>query len=60
VWTVQKNAHSLVWLKCAAGMELREVDGARLGGFGHYTKGSGLCLLGNEETMKAFEQESEL
>lgn len=38
----------------------QEVGGARLGRFGHYTKRSGLCLLGNEETVKGFEEESEL
>lgn len=60
MWTVQKNAYGLVWLKSAARMELREVGGVRLGAFGHYTTGWGLCLLGNEKTVKGFEQESEL
>ena len=54
MWSIQKNAYRVVWLKCAARTDLREVDEARLGGFGDYTKGSGLCLLGNEERVKGF------
>lgn len=31
MWTVQKNAHSLVWLECAARTKLIEVGGEGLG-----------------------------